>query len=373
MKAMVLTAPRELALDDVARPRLDARHVLVRVTHSGICGTDFKIYSGAIPVNYPRIMGHEMAGEVVSVASSSGSVASGFPPPPEASARLAEARGAREGGSRTSADAAAIRPGDRVIIDPELYCGACFHCRIGQTHLCPNGMLIGRDTNGGFAEYVAAPASHVFRLPDSIDSRTAPLIQVLTTCLHAQRQIDIFPGESVAVLGLGVTGQLHVQLAKARGANPVIGITRSADKRALAQKLGADLTIPGGDASVEKVRDATEGRGADVVIETTGVLSVLESGIAMARFGGRLLLFGIFTVKEGALPFYDLYFKELALITSRVAKSEDYPSALALVQRGTVQLEPLISDVMPLGELKTAIGMLDSNSAQRMKIIMDHG
>ena len=96
----------------------------------------------------------------------------------------------------------------------------CFHCRIGQTHLCPQGMLIGRDTDGGFAEYVSAPASHAFRVPASTPSRHAPLIQVLTTCVHAQRQVEIFPGESVVVYGLGVTGQLHVQLAKARGASP---------------------------------------------------------------------------------------------------------------------------------------------------------
>jgi 2-desacetyl-2-hydroxyethyl bacteriochlorophyllide A dehydrogenase len=193
MKAMVLKAPRELVPDQVARPGPDASRVLIRVTHSGICGTDFKIYSGAIPVSYPRIMGHEMVGRVVDAG-----------------------------------DAGRFASGERVIVDPELYCGACFHCRIGQTHLCPNGMLIGRDADGGFAEYVAAPASHVFPLPDSIDSRTAPLIQVLTTCLHAQRQVNIFPAESVVVFGLGVTGQLHVQLAKARGASPVIGVTRSA-------------------------------------------------------------------------------------------------------------------------------------------------
>jgi 2-desacetyl-2-hydroxyethyl bacteriochlorophyllide A dehydrogenase len=337
MKAMVLTAPRELAQDEVARPRLDARHVLVRVTHSGICGTDFKIYSGAIPVTYPRIMGHEMIGEVV------------------------------EGG-----DAGGFRPGDRVIVDPELYCGSCFHCRIGQTHLCPKGLLLGRDANGGFAEYVAAPVSHVFHLPDSIDSRTAPLIQVLTTCLHAQRQINIFPAESVVVLGLGVTGQLHVQLAKARGASPVIGITRSAEKRDLAQELGADLTIPGGDGAIEKVKEATDGRGADVIIETTGVVPSLAAAITMARFGGRLLLFGIITAKEGALPFYDLYFKELALINARVAKSEDYPSSIALVERGLIQLDPLVSNVMPLEELKPAIEMLGSDNAQRMKIILEH-
>ncbi len=337
MKAMVLKAPGELALDEVSRPVAGAGEVLVRVSHTGICGTDLKIFNGSIPVQYPRIMGHEMIGEVV-----------------------------ESGGNNT------LRAGDRVIIDPELFCGACFHCKIGQTHLCPKGMLLGRDANGGFADYVAAPASHVFRLPDSVDSRTAPLIQVLTTCLHAQRLINILPGESVVVLGLGVTGQLHVQLAKARGAKSVIGITRSAEKRELAQKLGADLTFASGEETIQKVREATEGRGADVIIESTGAMTSLADAITMARFGGRLLLFGIITATEGALPFYQLYFKELALINARVAKSEDYPDSIDLVQRGVVRLEPLVSNVMPFAELKTAIGMLASNSGQRMKIILEH-
>ena len=161
-----------------------------------------------------------------------------------------------------------------------------------------------------------------------------------------------------------MTGQLHVQLAKARGASPVIGVTRSADKRALAETLGADLTIPGGEGAIEQVREATQGRGADVVIETTGVLPSVSSSIHMARSGGRLLLFGIITAKEGALPFYDLYFKELALISARVAKSEDYPAAIALVESGDVKLEPLVSNVMPLGEAKAAIGMLGSDSGR---------
>ena len=336
MKAMLLTAPGELVRDDVPSPGSEQGQLLVRVTHSGICGTDYKIFNGAIPVKYPRIMGHEMAGEVVDPGASQ------------------------------------LRSGERVIVDPQIYCRSCFHCRIGQTHLCRNGMLIGRDRDGGFAEYVTVPPSHAFPLPASVDTRVAPLIQVLTTCLHAQRQINIFPGESVVVLGLGVTGQLHVQLAKARGAT-VIGVTRSADKRALAETLGADLTIPGGDDAVARVREATEGRGADVIIETTGVVPSLSSAIHMARSGGRLLLFGIITAKEGALPFYDLYFKELALINARVAKSEDYPASIGLVERGQVRLDPLVSDVKPLDDLKAAIGMLGSDSGARMKIILEHG
>jgi 2-desacetyl-2-hydroxyethyl bacteriochlorophyllide A dehydrogenase len=337
MKAMVLNGPSQLALEDVAAPKPGPGQVLIRVTHSGICGTDYKIYSGAIPVHYPRIMGHEMIGEVVEAG----------------------------GGD--------LRPGERVIIDPELYCGACFHCRIGQTHLCPQGQLLGRDSNGGFAEFLTAPASQVFRLPDSVDDQSAVLIQVLTTCLHAQRLTPIFAGESVAVLGLGVTGQLHAQIAKVRGAAPLIGITRSADKRALAEKLGADLTFPGGPEAVQNVRAATGGRGADVVIDTTGMLPVIADAIEMVRFGGRILLFGIITAKEGALPFYNLYFKEIQVINARVAKSEDYPACIDLVQRGQVKLQPLISNVLPLGDLKSAIGMLGSDGgSQRMKIIMEH-
>jgi 2-desacetyl-2-hydroxyethyl bacteriochlorophyllide A dehydrogenase len=336
MKAMVLKAPGKLVLDEVSRPSGGAGQVLVRVSHTGICGTDLKIFNGSIPVEYPRIMGHEMIGEVV------------------------------EGGTD------GLRAGDRVIVDPELFCGECFHCKIGQTHLCPKGILLGRDANGGFADYVSAPASHVFRLPDAIDSRTAPLIQVLTTCLHAQRLINIKPGESTVVLGLGVTGQLHVQLAKARGASPIIGVTRSAEKRELAQTLGADLTFPSGAEAIQEVLKATEGRGADVIIESTGAMTSLADAITMARFGGRLLLFGIITATEGALPFYQLYFKELALINARVAKSEDFPDSIDLVKRGVVRLEPLVSNVMPFAKLKTAIGMLASNSGQRMKIILEH-
>jgi 2-desacetyl-2-hydroxyethyl bacteriochlorophyllide A dehydrogenase len=337
MKAMVLRAPSDLALDDVPQPRVPAGHILVRITHSGLCGTDLKIYKGAIPAQYPLIMGHEMVGEVA-------------------------------GGDATGG----IRRGDRVIIDPVLYCGACFHCRIGQTNLCPAGGLIGRETNGGFAEFSAVPAAQVFRLPDSLDLRIAPLIQVATTCLHAQRLASVSLGESVAVLGLGVSGQLHVQLAKARGAGQVIGISRSKFKNGLARELGADVVIESGPTAVAQVLEATEGRGADVVIECTGVMSSMADAIRMARFGGRIVLFGITNATHGDLPFYDLYFKELTLINNRAATGQDFPVMIDLVNRGAVRLEPLVTHRMALEELGTALGMVEDGAERRLKIILDH-
>ncbi len=255
MKAMVLRGPHDLALAEVDRPIPGRGQVLVRVTHSGICGTDLHIYEGAIPVRHPLIMGHEMIGEVV------------------------------------DGDDAQFQPGDRVIIDPAVYCGACFNCRAGQTNLCPNGVLLGRDANGGFAEFIAAPTSQVFKLPDAISSREAPLIQVATTCLHALRPLQIFAGQSVVVMGLGVTGQIHVQLAKACGAHPVIGVTRSAWKRSLAAKLGADVTLSSGAECVRGVSEATGGAGAGCVIETTGMEPGIADAISILRPGGTLLLF----------------------------------------------------------------------------------
>ena len=337
MKAMVLTAPSTLALDEVARPEAPPGYVLVRITHSGLCGTDVKIYNGSIHAKYPLIMGHEMIGELI-------------------------------GGTPR----AGIQRGDRVIIDPALSCGTCFHCRIGQTNLCPSGGLLGRETNGGFAEYAAVPAGLVFRLPDSIDDRTAPLIQVATTCLHAQRLTSSFEGQSVAVLGLGVSGQLHVQLAKARGADTVIGISRSDFKNHLARQLGADLTIAAGPSAIRKVLDATDGRGPDVIIECTGVMTALADAIRMVRVGGRIILFGILSDQEGALPFYDLYFKELTLINTRAALSEDFPLMIDLVARGAVRLEPLVTHRLALCELETALEMVEQDADRRLKIILEH-
>jgi L-iditol 2-dehydrogenase len=334
MKAMVLRSPGNLGLENVERPTLDHDHVLVRVTNSGVCGTDVKIYEGGIQVHHPLIMGHEITGELI------------------------------EGGDEH------IRNGARVVIDPGSFCSRCFHCREGQTNLCPHGTLLGRDANGGFAEYVRVPSSQVFLLPDAIRSDNAPLIQVLATCLHGQRLVKIFPGQSVVVVGLGVTGQLHVQLAKARGAHPVIGLTRNQWRRTMAEKLGADITVPSGGEGTRAVREATGGRGADIVIECTGKIPVIAEAASMVRLGGTLLLFGITTATEGQLPFYQFYYKELSIINSRSAKGEDFPAAIDLVARGILRLDPLVTHVIPLSELDAAIRMIDSDSIDRMKIIL---
>ncbi len=337
MKAMVLGKPNSVSLQDVEQPHSDTGNSIVRVTHSGICGTDLKIFTGGIPAKYPLIMGHEMIGEVVEAASSD-----------------------------------TPKAGSRVIVDPVTFCGNCFHCDIGQTQLCPNGGLIGRDADGGFAEYVAAPPGNIYAMPEGIGDREAPLIQVLTTVMHAQEMASIGPGDNVVILGLGVSGLLHVQLAKARGAKSIIGITRSAWKREVADQIGADLTLAPDEHTKERVLEATNGIGADVVVESAGKLPVLAQAMDLVRLGGRVLGFGIHTNTEGALPFYDMYFKEIQFINARAATQKDFASCLDMCASGKIDLTPLISDVVPLDQLDQALEMVGTDAPQRMKIILEN-
>ena len=337
MKAMVLEAPNDVELENVERPTVDSGDSIIRVTHSGVCGTDFKIYTGGIPAKYPLIMGHEMIGEVVEAATSDS---------PQA--------------------------GTRVIVDPVFFCGNCFHCKVGQTNLCMNGGLVGRDRNGGFAEYLAAMPGYLYPLPDTISDQAGPLIQVLTTCLHAQNMAGVSPGDNVVILGLGVTGLLHVQLARALGAKTVIGITRSQWKRDVADRLGADLTLAPGEDTKGRVLELTDGVGADLVIESVGTLSTLASAMDLVRLGGRVLAYGIQTNTEGALPFYDMYFKEIQFINARAARARDYPACIELVGSGKVDLNPIISNVVALDKLDDALDMVANEAPQRMKIILEH-
>ncbi len=337
MKAMVLTADRDVSLKDVDKPSSDTGETLIHVSHTGICGTDLSIYKGGIKVRHPLIMGHEMVGEIVEPG---------------------------EGETNPS--------GTRVLVDPAYFCGRCHQCREGQTQLCSNGGLIGRDRNGGFAEYMTAPSVNMFPLPEEVSNEEAPLIQVLTTCLHAHRLTPIFPGDSVIVLGLGVTGQLHIQLAKARGAYPVIGITRSAWKRELAESLGADITFAPDENVKQNVLDATGGLGADIVIESAGQVPVFAQAIDLARSGGKIMPFGTYTAKEGELSFYDLYFKELEIINARAAKGQDFPTCIDLVRRGVVKLKPIITHTLPLDGMGDALSMLAEGSGKQMKIVLDH-
>lgn len=335
MRGVVIAGPGQLDVRDVADPQPDGRAV-VRVQQAGLCGTDVKILDGDIPVTYPRVIGHEMVGEVVEAPS----------------------------GGRFDA-------GDRVLVDPTVSCGRCRLCRHDRAHLCTVGGLMGRDLDGGFADYLAVSDAQLLAVPDDIDEADASLLQVLGTCVHGQRLVEAFPGQTAVVVGLGVSGLLHLQLLRLRGLHPVIGVSRSPDKLALARQLGATAVATPDDAA-DVVADALAGRGPDLVVESVGKTATLRQAIELAPIGGTVLGFGTISDTQGELPFYQLYYKELAVISSRGARLRDYERAVELAAAGDLELRALVTGSYPLEDAPAAFAALrDGGSALKVMLAVD--
>lgn len=330
MKAVRVTEPSTLEITDVPEPDTGGQ-VLVRSRTVGICGTDVKVFGGKIPIDYPRILGHELVGEVVEAPEGAG-----------------------------------VRAGDRVLIDPASSCGWCDLCVKGRGHLCRNAGLMGREVDGVFAEYVRVPPAQVLPVPDTISDVASGVLQVLGTCVHAQQTVNVFPGQVAAVIGLGVAGQLMVQLLRERGVE-VVGITRSEWKRELAAEHGAIATAAPADAE-RVVAEATGGRGADLVIEAAGTERTLAHAIELTGIGGELLVFGTLTGGSEGLPYYQLYFKELTIYNPRAALPRDYALGIQLAADGRLELEPIVTHQLTLDDAAEAFDLVHDSSS--MKVLM---
>jgi len=333
VRAVRVVAPGELDVADIAEPNVTSE-ALVRVHRVGICGTDVKILAGAIPVDCPRVMGHEMVGEVARAGS----------------------RGI-------------MSVGQRVMVDPATACGHCDLCWQGRPNLCLNGGLLGRDTDGVFSEYISAPESRLLPIPDSISDAASGLLQVLGTCVHAARAANVFPGDTVAVVGLGVSGQIFVQLLRARGAT-VIGITRSEWKRRLATEHGAAATA-GPDQAATTVAEMTGGRGADLVVESAGYESTLAQSIELTRTGGQVVVFGTLTGGDEGLPYYQLYHKELTVYNPRAARPTDYQRGIELAAAGVLDLESIVTHTLTLADAAEAFTLVKDPAS--LKVLMEVG
>jgi 2-desacetyl-2-hydroxyethyl bacteriochlorophyllide A dehydrogenase len=310
VKAVALTAPERFQVIDLPDVTDDPDQALVGVESVGVCGTDVSIFHGKIPVTYPRVLGHEVIGRV------------------------------RRAGRRNL-----VPEGTRVLINPSIACGACHACRADNGHLCPNGALIGRDVDGGFADLVAADESRLLAVPEQLSPAEASLLQVAGTCVHAQQSFRAFPGQTAVVIGLGVAGCIMLQLLNARGVTEVLGVTRSRGKARLVERFSPARVVVPEDAEAA-CADMTGGRGADVVIEAAGTLATLGQAVRLAGLAATVVLFG--TIGQPAqpaesLPFYDLYYKELTIRNPRAARHRDYQVAIDLAAAGRLGLGQLWS------------------------------
>ena len=333
MRAVRVVAPGQIEITDVAEPDPGAS-VLVKVGQVGICGTDTKILAGKIPVDYPRIMGHEMVGEVASAPDGS--------PYPE---------------------------GTRVLVDPGVACGWCHLCQAGRFNICVNGGLLGRDMDGVFTELTLVPYNRLIPVPSSVSEKASGVLQVLGTCVHAVKTLRPFPGQVAAVVGLGVAGQLITQLLRLHGMT-VVGITRSGWKRDLATGSGTHVVAAPDDAP-DVLAEVTEGRGPDLVVEAVGTEATLARAIELAGTGGEVLVYGTITGGSAGLPYYQLYHKELMLHNPRAAVIGDYADGVALAADGALSLEPIVTHELALEEAEKAFELV--HDASSLKVLMKVG
>ncbi len=319
MQAIIFPAPRSIALERVPDPHCAPDEVVVQVSACGICGTDVHIYHNEYMSDFPLIPGHEFSGRVVEVGSAVRDVVMG----------------------------------DRVAVDPNLYCGRCDFCRNEQANHCANWQGIGITRGGGFAQFVAAPARACYRLPDSLSDAQAAFIEPLSCVVHALKRIRIWPGSSILVFGSGPMGLLLLQALRHSGASHVVMSDKRADRLALAQRLGASSTVMAGAEQDEHLRGLAPG-GFDVVVDATGVPAVIERAFGYLRPRGQYLQFGV-TPKTATVRVspYDIFHNDWAIIGS-FALCYTFLPAIAWLQAGVVDVSTLVSDTVSLSGFEDA-------------------
>jgi propanol-preferring alcohol dehydrogenase len=340
MKAAILKEySKPLVLEQAPRPQTRAHEMLVRVKACGVCGTDIKTRDGKkTGIRLPLIMGHEIAGEVVEVGT----------------------------------EATGIQVGDRGVIHFYLTCGECAFCRSNRETICehPLGRL-GFDLNGGFAEYLAAPARNFIPIPASFSFTDAAILcDAVATTYHALAKADIQPGEYVVVMGVGGLGIHGMQVARAMEAK-VIGVDINPAKLELAKQLGFDrlLKFEEGDSFVEEVRQAASGNPISAILETVSVPATVEADLKLLGRGGRLIFAG-YTNIPVSIPPYAMVLNELSLYGSRASSRRDVCAVIAMIASGAVK--PVVTRTYPLEGVNCAMEDLRlGRSLGRQVIVME--
>jgi 2-desacetyl-2-hydroxyethyl bacteriochlorophyllide A dehydrogenase len=334
VKAAYYQARREIDVRDAPDPEPGPNEVLVRVAACGICGTDQHIFDGDFFPSYPLIGGHELAGEVVAL-----------------------------GPQRVET---ALRAGDRVAVDPCLFCGSCFYCQRGQGNHCLNWNAIGVTRDGGFAEYVVAPTANVYPVGD-MELEVAAFIEPISCVVYGLQRLRVPVGANALIYGAGPIGLLMLQLVRHGGASAVAVVDLKDDKLKLAQTLGAhDVVV--GDSAADGALSEISPLGFDVVIDCTGVPPVVEHMFTHVRNNGKLLFFGVNPPDARiAVSPYDVYRKDLEIYGS-FSLRYTFHAALALLESGAVDVKPLLSDRFPIEGFPQALALAGSGDAFKVQI-----
>lgn len=307
MEVLVLTGIKSLELKEIAQPEIKPDEVKIHTAFAGICGTDHALYAGlpgSAPAVPPIVLGHENSGVVVEVGS----------------------------------EVTNVKVGDRVAVDPNIYCGQCKYCRTGRPELCEHLSAIGVTRDGGFEDYFTAPASVVYPIPENVSLKAAALVEPISCAVHGIQLLKVSPYQKALVIGDGFMGQLFVQILQAYGIHEVDLAGIVDEKLAMAKdKFGAKRTF--NTMAGDKIPDSEY----DVVIEAVGSPKTQEAAIEAAARGGQVLMFGVGGPDDTfEMNTYEVFQKQLTIQGSFINPNA-FEDSLALLASGKVDVEPLIS------------------------------
>jgi L-iditol 2-dehydrogenase len=343
VKAARLYAPGDLRVEEIPDPQPGPGELTIRVRSCSTCGTDAKIFHhGHHHISLPRVLGHEIAGEVADLGSG----------------------------------VSDWTPGDRVQVIAAIPCGVCHYCRRGLETVCEDLESMGYQYDGGFAEFMRVPRrvlerDGLNRIPDHVPFEWASLTEPLACVLNGQEIAHVGEGDVVVVLGAGPIGCLHIRLARAREAATVILVDVNPTRLELAARAGPDATVDGSkEDPIDAVRKLTDGRGADVVITATGAAQAQEQALQMAARRGRISLFGGLPRDDPVIRFDSnlVHYQELFVLGAYGSAPRHNREALGLISSGAVRVDDLITHRMPLDDVHRAIETVTSGEGLKVVI-----
>ncbi|MGW3139093.1 zinc-dependent alcohol dehydrogenase family protein [Streptomyces sp. NPDC001139] len=328
MKAAVIEAPGQVTVTTVPDPTPGPREVVVDVAACGLCGTDLHILQGEFAPTLPVVPGHEFAGEVVGLGS----------------------------------EVTELALGDRVAVDPSLYCNECRYCRAGRNNLCDRWQAIGVTVAGGAAEYAVAPVANCVRLPEHVDVQDAALIEPLSCAVRGYDVLDSRLGAHVLIYGSGTMGLMMLELAKRTGAASVDIVDLNPERLATAEKLGCSQAA----ASADELGRA---QGWDVVVDATGNAAAIQDGLERVAKAGTFLQFGVSDYATTAtISPYRIYNQEIT-ITGSMAVLHSYERAAELFATGVLDPQVFISHRLPLTQYPQALNQFAAGQGRKIVVV----
>ena len=338
MKAVQITDIKKVELVDLPEPELKPGYAKIDVKAMGICGSDVHAFAGHSPnVTYPVVIGHEIAGVVTEIAE----------------------------GAENPQD---IHVGDRVILNPYVYCGECYPCSKGQTNCCDHLKVLGVQTGGSMSERFAHPLKLMVKAPDELDWETCAVVEPTVIALHALNVLELKAGEHLAVVGCGCIGMLMGLLAKAKGAIPIM-IDIVDERLELAKSFGIEHTVNSRTQdAVAYIREVTGGRMAECVAEISGSEQGVRNTLDYVASTGRIEFSG-WPNHEVALPTALITRHELRILGARNGVTSEFLEVIDLVKSGKVNIRQIISKVVDLDGLPAAVCDLDAHPGDNLKVI----